>query len=133
MNYRSAVVLGQARLVVEPDEKLTGLRTVTEHVMPGRWDEARQPSPKELAKTSVIALSLAEASVKVRTGPPSEPESEDAGLDVWAGVIGLSSVFDSPVPDAETERAHRPTGWWSALDGQAVEVRRQIRDGAGRL
>lgn len=69
MNYRSAVVLGQARPVVEPDEKLTGLRTVTEHVMPGRWDEARQPSPKELAKTSVIALSLAEASVKVRTGP----------------------------------------------------------------
>lgn len=127
MNYRSAVVFGRARLVLEPDEKLLGLRTVTEHVMPGRWDEARRPSRKELAATSVLALGLTEASVKVRTGPPSEPGSDDLGLDVWAGVLGVSTIFRAPEPDAETERANRPAGWWSALNGQAVDVRRAIR------
>lgn len=132
MNYRSAVVLGRARRVLGAEEKLRGLRAVTEHVLPGRWDEARHPTRKELAATSVLALSLYEASVKVRTGPPSEPGPDDVGLDVWAGVIGLRTLFGAPLPDVETEHARRATGWWSALEGQAVEERRPSASSAIR-
>jgi hypothetical protein len=85
INYRSAVVLGEAQLV-EGDEKRDALRAFTEHVAPGRWDEARQPTDKELKATWILALPLTESSAKVREGPPQdEPEDED--LRVWAGVV----------------------------------------------
>jgi hypothetical protein len=85
INYRSAVVLGEAQLV-EGDEKRDALRAFTEHVAPGRWDEARQPTDKELKATWILALPLTESSAKVREGPPQdEPEDED--LPVWAGVV----------------------------------------------
>lgn len=85
VNYRSVVVLGTARLV-EGDEKVEALRAFTEHVAPGRWDEARQPTPQELKATWILALPLDEASAKVREGGP-EDEPEDEGLPVWAGVV----------------------------------------------
>ena len=98
MNYRSAVVHGRARLVTDPDERLAGLRAVTEHVAPGSWDHARMPSRKELAATALLALDLREASLKMRTGPPvDDAEDIDAG-GRWAGVIPLRTVFDTPVP-----------------------------------
>ncbi len=78
VNYRSAVVFGTARIVTDEAERLAGLRAVTEHLIPGRWDALRAPTRKELAATSVLALPLAEASVKVRTGPPKD-EPEDLG------------------------------------------------------
>jgi hypothetical protein len=85
INYRSVVVLGQAELV-DGDEKRAALEAFTEHVAPGRWDEARQPSDKELKATWILSLPLTEASAKVRDGPPlDEPEDED--LPVWAGVV----------------------------------------------
>jgi uncharacterized protein len=88
VNYRSAVVLGRARRV-EGDEKLAALEAIVEHIAPGRWHEARQPSEKELKTTEVVALSLDECSAKVRNGPPIEsPEDRDA--DVRSGVIPLS-------------------------------------------
>ena len=87
MNYRSAVVHGRARLVTDAAERLAGLRAVTEHVAPGSWDHARPPTRKELAATAVLALDLAEASVKVRTGPPVDDDDDvDAG-GRWAGVV----------------------------------------------
>src|SRR5262249_23995964 len=70
MNYRSVVVLGTARAVVEAGEKLAALRAVVEHVVPGRWSEVRPPNERELRATSVLSLSLAEASAKIRTGGP---------------------------------------------------------------
>jgi uncharacterized protein len=99
MNYRSAVIFGVARLVTDPDEKLLGLRTITEHLVPGQWSYARQPSTKELAATSVLALPLTEASVKIRAGGPSD-EPEDYALDVWAGVVPVTTGFGEPEPDA---------------------------------
>src|ERR1017187_5061346 len=75
VNYRSAMIYGTPRLVTDPEEKLAGLRSLTEHIVPGGWDSARQPTKKELAKTSLLALSLAEASVKIRTGPPDDGDS----------------------------------------------------------
>jgi uncharacterized protein len=98
VNYRSAVVFGTARIVTDPDERLAGLRAVTEHLIPGRWDTLRAPTRKELAATSVLAIPLAEASVKIRTGPPKdEPEDLDAGI--WAGVLPATITFGEPVPD----------------------------------
>jgi nitroimidazol reductase NimA-like FMN-containing flavoprotein (pyridoxamine 5'-phosphate oxidase superfamily) len=99
MNYRSAVVFGVARLVTDREEKLLALRTITEHLVPGQWSYVRQPSKKELAATSALALPLTEASVKIRSGGPSD-EPEDYELDLWAGVVPVTSGFGEPEPDA---------------------------------
>jgi len=98
MNYRSAVVHGRARLVTDPAERLAGLRAVTEHVAPGSWDHARPPTRKELAATAVLALDLAEASLKVRTGPPVDDDEDVEAGGRWAGVVPLSSTFGTPQP-----------------------------------
>jgi uncharacterized protein len=98
MNYRSAVVHGSARLVDDADERLAGLRAVTEHVASVSWDHARLPNRKELAATAVLALDLAEASVKVRTGPPVDDDEDVAAGGRWAGVLPTRTVFDAPQP-----------------------------------
>jgi len=85
--------------VTDPAEKLTGLRLVAEHVAPGQWDYARQPSRKELAATRLLALPLTEASVKMRAGPPDDGDSPDAALGHWAGELPLASRWLPPVPD----------------------------------
>jgi len=103
MNYRSAVVFGVARLVTDPEEKLLALRTITEHLVPGQWSYVRKPSKKELAATSALALPLTEASVKIRSGGPSD-EPEDYELDLWAGVVPVTSGFGEPEPDAVLRR-----------------------------
>lgn len=97
-NYRSAMLLGQAVAVQSPAEKLTALEAIVEHIVPGRWAEARRPSENELKATSVLALPIDEASAKVRTGPPMDDE-EDYGLPVWAGVIPIVSEAREPQPD----------------------------------
>lgn len=98
LNYRSAVVHGVARLVTDPEEKLAGLRAIVDNVAPGSWEHARHPTRKELAATAVLALPLAEASVKVRTGPPRDDEQDVAAGDRWAGVLPIRTVVDAPLP-----------------------------------
>jgi uncharacterized protein len=98
MNYRSAMVYGTARLVLDEDERIRALTIITEHLVPGQWDYARLPTKKELAATSVLALPLDEASVKVRTGAPADDEA-DYATDVWAGVVPVVTVFGEPEPD----------------------------------
>ncbi|HEY6315893.1 MAG TPA: pyridoxamine 5'-phosphate oxidase family protein [Streptosporangiaceae bacterium] len=115
MNYRSAMIYGVARLLIDPEEKTLALRTITEHLTPGQWSYVRQPTRKELAATSALALPLTEASVKIRTGGPSD-EPEDYEMDVWAGVVPVSMTFGEPEPDV----ALRP----------GVAVPRHIRDRA---
>ena len=100
MNYRSAVIFGAARLVTEAEaeEKLAALRAVTDHLVPGRWDHAREPTRKELAATAVLAVPLDEASVKVRAGgPKDDPEDYDSGI--WAGVLPAALAFGPAEPD----------------------------------
>jgi uncharacterized protein len=89
MNYRSAVIFGTATVVTDDDERWQALRLITDHLIPGRWAAARQPTTKEMA-----------ASVKVRAGMPAD-EPEDYDLDVWAGVLPVSVTFGSPVPDPQ--------------------------------
>jgi uncharacterized protein len=98
VNYRSAMIYGRPRLVTGED-KLAGLRALSEHIVPGQWDYARRPSKKELAKTTLLALALSEVSVKIRTGPPDDGGSPDAALPVWAGVLPLTAAWGEPVPD----------------------------------
>src|SRR5437764_10553871 len=88
MNYRSVVVIGKATLVDDPSEKLAALRVRSEHILPGRWDNARQPNERELKATSVLRLPIKEFSAKIRTGPPID-EEEDYSFPTWAGVVPL--------------------------------------------
>ena len=88
MNYRSAVIFGRGRLLEDPEEKMAGLLAISEHLIKGRWDDARAPSKKELNATSVIAVSIDEATCKSRSGPPGD-EEEDYALPVWAGLLPL--------------------------------------------
>jgi nitroimidazol reductase NimA-like FMN-containing flavoprotein (pyridoxamine 5'-phosphate oxidase superfamily) len=100
VNYRSVVILGMARLVEDPAEKMEALRVFTEHVMKGRWDDVRPPNEQEMKATTVLALPLEEVSAKVRTGGPIDDE-EDYKLPVWAGVLPLQTIANEPVPDAQ--------------------------------
>ncbi len=99
VNYRCAMVYGYPRVVTDPGEVLTGLRLLSEHMAPGQWDYARRPNKKELAATRLLALPLDEASVKIRTGPPDDGDSPDAGLGLWAGELPLVATWQRPVPD----------------------------------
>ncbi|HXP28134.1 MAG TPA: pyridoxamine 5'-phosphate oxidase family protein [Solirubrobacteraceae bacterium] len=98
-NYRSAMLLGTARAVEEPAEKLAALEAIVEHIVPGRWAEARAPSENELKATAVLALPIDEASAKLRSGPPEDDEP-DYELAIWAGVIPFSSEPSWPLADA---------------------------------
>jgi nitroimidazol reductase NimA-like FMN-containing flavoprotein (pyridoxamine 5'-phosphate oxidase superfamily) len=101
MNYRSAVILGKAKLVTDAEAKLHGLKVLTDHLAPGSWEHAREVNPKEFAAVSVLSLDLAEASVKMRAeGPDDEPD--DVGADTaWAGVLPVRTVFGKPEPSAD--------------------------------
>jgi nitroimidazol reductase NimA-like FMN-containing flavoprotein (pyridoxamine 5'-phosphate oxidase superfamily) len=98
VNYRSVVLFGRGRLVLDEQEKLAALEAVTEHLIPGRWKEARMPNSKELNATSVVSIRIDESSAKVRTGPPIDDE-EDCELPVWAGVLPLQEMSLSPIRD----------------------------------
>jgi nitroimidazol reductase NimA-like FMN-containing flavoprotein (pyridoxamine 5'-phosphate oxidase superfamily) len=98
MNYRSVVVLGRARLVTEPKERLDALRTLTNHLVPHRWEELREPNDLELKQTLVLVLPLEEVSAKVRTGPPID-EEEDYAAPVWAGVVPIRTQHGEAIPD----------------------------------
>jgi uncharacterized protein len=108
MNYRSVVVLGEARLVEDPAEKSAALEAIVEHVVPGRSRVVRGPSESELQATSVLALDLVEVSAKVRTGPPID-DAEDLGVDCWAGVLPLRLVPGEPVADPQLPADRAPS------------------------
>jgi len=112
-NYRSAMVIGQARLVEDPDEKQRALRAVVEHVVPGRWGDVRAPNANELKATAVLALPIEEASAKVRSGDPMDDE-EDYVSSAWAGVIPLLSSAGTPEPDARLRAGIPPPAYATA-------------------
>jgi nitroimidazol reductase NimA-like FMN-containing flavoprotein (pyridoxamine 5'-phosphate oxidase superfamily) len=98
INYRSVVLFGKGRLIQDEQEKLAALKAVTEHLIPGRWQEARLPNRKELNATSVVSIEIGEASAKVRVGPPVD-EQEDYALPVWAGILPLQEMSLHPTRD----------------------------------
>jgi nitroimidazol reductase NimA-like FMN-containing flavoprotein (pyridoxamine 5'-phosphate oxidase superfamily) len=110
INYRSVVIFGRASLVTDPETKLAALFAFSEHVIPGRWDDVRAPTPEELKATSVLSLELTEASAKVRTGPPLDDE-EDYSLPVWAGVIPLRVTSSAPIRDPRLHDGTEPPSY----------------------
>ncbi len=99
MNYRSVMVLGMATLVEDRAEKLEALRLLSEHIIPGRWRDVRQPNERELKQTSVLQLPIEEFSAKVRQGPAIDDE-EDYSFPTWAGLVPLEMVAQAPIDDA---------------------------------
>jgi len=109
INYRSVVIFGKAEKIEDPDEKNEALRLFTEHLVPGRWDEVREPTELELKATTVLRLPIEEASAKVRTGGPVDDE-EDYALDIWAGVLPLEVMTGKPLADERLNEAIRVSG-----------------------
>jgi nitroimidazol reductase NimA-like FMN-containing flavoprotein (pyridoxamine 5'-phosphate oxidase superfamily) len=108
VNYRSAVVFGQASAVEDADEKLAAIQAFTECLIPGRWGEVRPPTAKELKAIEVLALPLNEASAKIRSGSPVDDE-EDYELETWAGVIPLGAVAGEPIADSRLAHGTPPS------------------------
>jgi uncharacterized protein len=110
INYRSVVILGAATLVEAAEEKKMALRAFTEHVVPGRWDDVREPNEQELKGTSVLALPLIEVSAKVRSGPPKD-DDEDMNSSVWAGELPLLIAAGAPIDDPQLSAEIRPPAY----------------------
>ncbi|HVF43573.1 MAG TPA: pyridoxamine 5'-phosphate oxidase family protein [Pyrinomonadaceae bacterium] len=115
INYRSVVVFGRARVVESDEEKTAALLAFTEHVVPGRWGEVREPTKQELDSTLVLSLTLEEASAKVRTGPPVDDE-EDYELPIWAGVLPLRVAAGEAIPDTRLKEGTPPPRWLADFD-----------------
>jgi nitroimidazol reductase NimA-like FMN-containing flavoprotein (pyridoxamine 5'-phosphate oxidase superfamily) len=103
LNYRSVVVFGKATLVEDPTEKEAALEIISEQIIEGRWAEVRPTKAKELKATTVLKISLEEASAKIRTGGPVD-EKEDYDLDIWAGVLPIKKVYGDPIPDENRKK-----------------------------
>jgi nitroimidazol reductase NimA-like FMN-containing flavoprotein (pyridoxamine 5'-phosphate oxidase superfamily) len=106
MNYRSVVVFGRGRLIEAEEEKLAALEILSEHILPGRWRDARKPNRQELDATAVVSINIESASAKVRTGPPVDDE-EDYQLPVWAGVVPIQQQALPPVSDPRLRKEVR--------------------------
>ena len=104
MNYRSVVILGTATAVKDPAEKVAALKVLSDHILPHRWEAARQPNEKELKATTVLRVPIEEFSAKVRQGPAVDDEA-DYGFPVWAGVLPLNTVPGEPLKDARLDEA----------------------------
>jgi nitroimidazol reductase NimA-like FMN-containing flavoprotein (pyridoxamine 5'-phosphate oxidase superfamily) len=104
VNFRSVVVLGTARVVDDPEEKLRAMHGLLDHIRPGRAADCRTPNARELAATGVLALDLVEVSAKVRTGAPAD-DPQDSTLPHWAGVVPLSLTAGTPVPALDLDPA----------------------------
>jgi nitroimidazol reductase NimA-like FMN-containing flavoprotein (pyridoxamine 5'-phosphate oxidase superfamily) len=98
MNYRSVVLFGKGIAVTGEKEKLDAFKAISNHTLPGRWEDARQPNKKEINSTVVVSIKIDESSAKIRTGPPIDDE-EDYMLPVWAGVLPVLKGFDTPRRD----------------------------------
>jgi hypothetical protein len=119
MNYRSATVFGSARLVDDWDEKIHAMRIISEHTMPGRWDELRDPLDKEVKMTGVIAVDIESASAKISTGLPDD-EDDDYDIPVWAGVLPLQSTLTQLQDDERLIEGVEPSAAVRALEGKIL-------------
>ena len=98
MNYRSVVLFGKGKLIKDASQKIKAAKAITDHIMPGRWNDTRHPNQKELDSTSFVSVKIEDASAKIRTGPPID-EEEDYLLSVWAGEVPILQVKKQPIPD----------------------------------
>lgn len=119
MNYRSVTVFGTARLVEDYDKKVHGMRVISEHVMPGRWDELREPLENEVKMTGVIAVEIESASAKISAGMPDD-EDEDYEIPIWAGVLPLESALTGLLDDDRLIEGVEPSQVVRAMQGKLL-------------
>ncbi len=119
MNYRSVTVFGHPRLVDGNNEKLHAMRVISEHTMPGRWDELRDPLEREIKKTGVIALSIDSASAKISSGMPDD-EDEDYDIPIWAGILPLKSTLTTLQTDDRVLDGMEPSAVVRAMQGKIL-------------
>lgn len=119
INYRSVVVFGRAESVTDAAEKWDALRALTDHIVPGRWADVREPNEAEMRATSVLRLRLDEAVAKIRTGPPVDDE-EDYALGVWAGVVPLKVQAGEPEADPRLPPGVEPPAYAARYERKAV-------------
>jgi nitroimidazol reductase NimA-like FMN-containing flavoprotein (pyridoxamine 5'-phosphate oxidase superfamily) len=118
MNYRSAVLFGHGEMLTDPDERMAALRAVSEHLLPGRWDDSRGPNSQELKATSIVRMAIESASAKVQADGPSD-EAEDYALPVWAGVLPIEHRWGAPVPDVVLREGIALPGYFPAVGSDA--------------
>lgn len=120
INYRSALVFGRGAAIEDPDEKMAALARFTERLLPGRWEDAREPNPQELKATLIVRVAIESASAKSRSGPPKD-DAEDLELPVWAGVLPLRQQFGALVPAPDLRLEIAVPGYLDAFvaDGEA--------------
>ena len=121
MNYRSVVIFGKATLVEDREAKVAALFALSEHIIPGRWAEAREPNDAELQQTTVLSLPIDEASAKIRTGPPLDDE-EDYAMPVWAGVLPLRITTVEPIADPRLSAGIEIPDYVSRYTREAVRI-----------
>jgi len=119
MNYRSATIYGTPRLIDDEAEKLRTMKAISEHTMPGRWDELRDPLDREVKMTGVIALEIETASAKVSAGMP-EDEEEDYEIPIWAGVLPLESKLTGLHSDERVLDGVEPSTILRSLEGRVL-------------
>jgi nitroimidazol reductase NimA-like FMN-containing flavoprotein (pyridoxamine 5'-phosphate oxidase superfamily) len=119
MSYRSATVFGPPRLVDDYDEKVHAMRVISEHIMPGRWDELREPLQKEVKMTGVIAVDIESASAKISNDMPDD-EDEDYAIPIWAGALPLQSSYQALIDDERLIEGVEPSAVVRALEGKLL-------------
>jgi nitroimidazol reductase NimA-like FMN-containing flavoprotein (pyridoxamine 5'-phosphate oxidase superfamily) len=119
MNYRSATIFGTPSLVADDDRKLHGMRVISEHSMPGRWDELREPLEREIKMTGVISLDITSASAKISSGMPDD-EDEDYEIPVWAGVVPVQTRLGEALADDRVLDGVEPSAVVTALQGKQL-------------
>ncbi len=118
MNYRCAIVHGTARQVTAEEDKAEALAVITDHLLPGRWDESRPIQPNELKATGLLAIDIEYVATKVRSGPPVDDE-EDLALDIWSGVLPVATAIGQPLADTHTPEEQ-------AVPASLVEAKRKF-------
>ena len=118
MNYRSVTAFGAPSLIEDRAQKLYAMRVISEHLMPGRWDELREPLEREIKMTGVIAVTIESASAKISSKMP-EDEDEDYAIPIWAGVLPLQSLFTELQPDERVLEGVEPSAAVRALQGRS--------------
>ncbi|NNC77387.1 MAG: pyridoxamine 5'-phosphate oxidase family protein [Woeseiaceae bacterium] len=120
MNYRSVTVFGTPVFVDDRDEKLHAMHAISEHTMPGRWDELRAPTDKEIKMTGVVALEIEAASGKVSNKPVPEDEPEDYAIPIWAGILPMQSTYLTLVDSDRLIDGMKPSDAVKALQGKTL-------------
>ena len=120
MNYRSVTVFGKPTFIDDWDAKLHAMHVISEHTIPGRWEELREPLDKEIKMTGIIALSIDAAAAKVSNNPVPEDEEDDYAIPIWAGILPMKSAYTELQDADRLVEGVEPSDAVRALQGRTL-------------